>query len=468
MKKETATALFFIRMFSSIGFAILFSSLTLYLIKNLHFSNTFAVSMMGVFLALHYSLSLVTGLITGRWISYINALILGIAMQMLSLILIYHADGSLLFWGCGLFLSGSMVSMTAINMMITERFEAKEQGRERVFLWNYAGQNLGNILGFSIAGYFQILNNFSNIMYSAIGLMAIALLLGLYFRKNLSDIHTSYTTLKRNDKFFNTIKLLVIVALITFISSKALYYSVTSSEALFVILGLAFILLIGYNFFNTQIRKRAIIFGVLALSYLVFWSLYFLIPTGLTLFVNYSTTSKLFGFLIPPAWLLGINGFLIIFGAPVLASLFKRLSQKREFTAVHKFSAGLSFMAIAFALPVCGIILAHFGLVNLLWVAAAYVFLTFSELFIAPIGLATVGEYVDRKNQNIMSGLCLSIVGFGGLISSKLSNLVTITKAEVHHTNHQFFMVFLLLAIVAIVCSCGLYSFKALYLRPAK
>ena len=61
------TPLYFIQIFSTFSFAILYSSLTLYLTKELELSNTAANGIVGLFLAFNYILHLIGGLIGGRF-----------------------------------------------------------------------------------------------------------------------------------------------------------------------------------------------------------------------------------------------------------------------------------------------------------------------------------------------------------------------------------------------------------------
>lgn len=460
MKKEVATSLFFIRVFSSIGFGLLYSSLALYLIKNLHLSESFAMAFTGIFIALHYSLATLSGIVLGRWISYINALILGNLLQMLSLPLIYEYH-SMLFWGCSLFLLGSLSSSAAINMIITERFEPKDQRRERIFMWNYAGMNLGNILGFSIAGYFQLLNDFKNVSHIAIGLMLISFILCLVYKKKLADIHSDYTNCTTRIKRVNFLKLLGCLILLGILIKSVLFYSIETSTILIIVLTIAFIGFLTFNFIRAQDKTDALIFIALAISYLLFWSLYFLIPTGLTIFVSYNTSGHLFGFVTPPAWLPNINSIIIIVGAPLIGLLFKKLDA-HGWTPIHKFIVGLLYLSIAFIPLDVGIFLSHLQLVNLAWVALCYVLLSLSELFIAPVGFASVGQYVDRKLQSLMTGLWIGILGFGGLIASKLSSVITITGSSLHQSNKQFLILFTGLFLFSIVCCGLLYLFKVL------
>jgi len=467
MKRDVAVSLFFIRIFSSIGFGFLYSSLALFLIKNLHYSEPFALAFTGIFIALHYSLSILSGLILGRWISYINALIFGTLLQILSLPLIY-AYPTALFWGGSIFLLGSLSSSAAMNMVITERFEPQDQRRERIFMWNYAGMNLGNILGFSIAGYFQLLNNFKDASGIAIALMLISVIICILFRSKLCDIHSEYARYAPRTKTINFFKLLGCIVIFGVVIKEVLFYSIQTSWLLIVCLTIAFLAFLIFNFIKSQDKKNALIFIALAVSYLLFWSLYFLIPTGLTIFINYNTSGSLFGVQTPPAWLPNINSILIIFGAPLIGLLFKKMDAKYGWTPVHKFIVGLFYLAIAFLPLDAGILLAHLQLVNLAWVALTYVLLSMSELFIGPVGFAAVGQYVDRNLQSSMTGLWIGILGFGGLIASKLSSLIVITGHDLHQSNRQFLVLFMWLFLFSMLSCIGLYCFKVFSAARAK
>jgi POT family proton-dependent oligopeptide transporter len=416
-----------------------------------------AITIVGLFIALHYVLAIINGLIVGRWISYINALIVGIILQALSILIVYKG-GSSFYWGCALFLAGSLPSSSSINMIITERFGPHDTARERVFMWNYSAMNLGNIIGYTIAGYFQILNNFHQISYINISLMFVALILSILYKKHLGDIHSNYTNLNSRMRLIGFIKFTLVILILTVVIKEILFYSKLSDYLIIGMVSLSLIFFLIYNCRNGN--KHGIIFITLAMSYLLFWALYFMIPTGLTLFANYSTNGKILGYLVPPAWLQNINSSLIILGAPLLALFFKIFDKKHHWTAISKFCCGLLLMAISFLFLIVGIIIAKFQLVNLIWLMLTYTFLTFSELFIAPVGFAAVGKYVSRQNQGIMTGIWMSILGLGGLLASQLSNTVKISGTNIIQMNEQFFKLFTLLFGVVVIFSIFLYFFN--------
>ena len=90
---EGTAALFFIQIFSTLGFAVLYSTLVLYATRHLHFSAKAASAIMGVFGAFNYGLHLFGGYLGGRFLSNRNLFVGGMVLQVL---------------GCGSIALGSM------------------------------------------------------------------------------------------------------------------------------------------------------------------------------------------------------------------------------------------------------------------------------------------------------------------------------------------------------------------------
>ena len=148
---DGAGVLFFIQIFATLGFAVLYSTLVLYATQHLHFSAKDATTMMGVFGAFNYGLHLFGGYLGGRFLSNRTLFVGGMLLQVLGCACIAGGTVALLYLGLALFLTGSGLNVTCINMMLTQRFKPDDVRREAAFLWNYAGMNVGFFVGFSVA-----------------------------------------------------------------------------------------------------------------------------------------------------------------------------------------------------------------------------------------------------------------------------------------------------------------------------
>src|SRR5215471_1857599 len=144
---EGTVALFFIQIFSTLGFAVLYSTLVIYATKHLGLGVKLATTLMGVFGAFNFGLHLFGGYLGGRFLSNRNLFIGGMMLQVLGCGCIAEGSEALMYWGLALFLTGSGLNVTCINMMLTQRYAPQDNRREAAFLWNYAGMNIGFFVG---------------------------------------------------------------------------------------------------------------------------------------------------------------------------------------------------------------------------------------------------------------------------------------------------------------------------------
>ena len=133
---EGAGVLFFIQIFATLGFAVLYSTLVLYATKHLHFATADATTMMGVFGAFNYGLHLFGGYLGGRFLSNRALFVGGMVLQVLGCACIAAGTVAALYLGLALFLTGSGLNVTCVNMMLTQRFAPDDERRESAFLWN--------------------------------------------------------------------------------------------------------------------------------------------------------------------------------------------------------------------------------------------------------------------------------------------------------------------------------------------
>src|SRR5262249_7481695 len=90
---EGTAALFFIQIFATLGFAVLYSTLVLYATKHLRLGVKEATTLMGVFGAFNYGLDLFGGYLGGRFLSNRNLFVgsMGVTGDRLRVHRVRHA-----------------------------------------------------------------------------------------------------------------------------------------------------------------------------------------------------------------------------------------------------------------------------------------------------------------------------------------------------------------------------------------
>lgn len=466
-----AGALFFIQIFSTLSFSVLYSTLVLYMTKQLGLDKTTANSITGVFLAFNYGLHLLGGYFGGRLLSNRALFAWGMFAQVLGCFLISIPSTQALYWGLGAFLTGSGLNVTCINCMLTQRFKPEDKKREAAFLWNYSGMNIGFFIGFSISGYFQLQANYHQLfILSSMGnLMALLIMFANW--KGLKDISTPLTQKTRHQQaMMSLLGVAVVIAMIPmmkFFVQRSHFGNNLVMIAAILMFSLLFVLALQQT--NELAKRKMFAYLILALASMVFWTLYQIAPMGLTLFIKHNVNTELFGLQIAPQWVQNINTLVIVIGGPLLSFWFQSLRKKGVNMSIpRQFAIALLLIGVGFAVLPIGIHYANAeGLTHFNWVILSYIFQSIGELFISPIGYAMVGQLAPTHLQGIMMGAWMMVTGVAATMSQYFSN-VMVGPTELSDplvSNSSYSHTFAFLGWGAIACSLLLFLMVPIIMR---
>ena len=425
---EGTAVLFFIQIFSTLGFAVLYSTLVLYATKHLQLSVKMATALMGVFGAFNYGLHLFGGYLGGRFMSNRNLFVGGMALQVIGCGCIAGGTLALFYLGLAFFLTGSGLNVTCINMMLTQRFTPEDPRREGAFLWNYAGMNVGFFVGFSVAGYFQATESYSSLFIFATVGNFVAIVLALLSWKTVADRNTPL--LEAKPKQFR-LRLLagigIVIGLIPIVWFMLQQHGSTEM-ILKGICGAVALMLIYLTLRHPDRREKRNMtaYLILTLGSLAFWSLYQMAPSGLTLFAVHNVDLTIGSVEIQPQWIQNINTVVIFVGGPLLASFFPRLRAAGWRIDIPKqFATSLILMAVAFLILPLGIKLAGGdGKSAFVWLFLSYVLQSLGELLIMPIGYAMIGKLAPKQYQGVMMGSWMLVTGLASLFAGDFSGMI--------------------------------------------
>lgn len=440
-------AIYFIQLFSTCSFAVLFASLVLYMRQKLGLPGTVANTLTGVYFAYNFALHLLSGFIGGRLFSYRGLITIGIIFQLIGCLFLSHPTMNALYYGLTGMLMGTGTIVTCINMSLSQLFKSDDPRREAIFFWNYSGMNIGFVLGFSLVGYFQMSVNYSELFIASALINIVAgFCLAINWR-TMKDKHTIYAERSLSEKRRSRLLGLLVIAIMLPSLHYLLQHARLSDNIVltFAVFMYGWIL---YQAFRHQGRKRnnLLAFFLLLCAALMFFIIYQLAPMGMTLFAQYNVNRHVMGIDIMPGWIQNINSVTIIIGGPLLAMFFKRLRKKgRRITVAHQYAAGLIFCTIGLFFIPWGIKDAsHAGYVAFSWLFFYCIFQAIAELCISPVGYSMVGLLVPKRLQSVTMGTVLLNTGVAAVLASKFSNLALGTSKS-HNpliTNQSFSHVF--------------------------
>lgn len=409
---------------TTFSFAILFSSLSLYLTKKIGLSQTESNGVVGFFLAANFILHFIAGYIGDRLLS--NRLLFAISIIIQTLgVMVLNSTDSLVYLGLSLFLIGCGLGSTCINCLITQQFESHEdQLREKAFFHNYSAMNIGFLSGYVLSGIIDITDNYERLfeMSNLINVITVFFIIKSWKYFAEKSVETKQD-IKQGKLGIICIVLIIPILFIGF-------YHSWLANCLILFIGttaLIYVALLGHHLKNKIERSRIYSFLFLTVASIIFWMLYFVGPMGVSQFLKYNVSIYIGSYYIPPQWIMNLNSIFVIVGSPVMLICFDRLRKKNITISVSKqFVFSLLFIALSFLMLAIGILDSSTeGLTSMSWVVAHYIFQSIGELLIAPVGFAMIGHLAPEKLQGLMMGIWMMVSGISATLSHYFSNLMT-------------------------------------------
>jgi POT family proton-dependent oligopeptide transporter len=383
---------------------------------------------MGVFGAFNYGLHLFGGYLGGRFLSNRNLFVGGMAMQVIGCAMMSTGVETMVYWGLAMFLTGSGLNVTCLNMMLTQRFAPDDTRRESAFLWNYAGMNVGFFMGFSGAGYFQQSLDYSNMfVFASLGNL-VSIALAAFNWKTLADRDTPLLDASKTQfKQRFLVGLGILVGLVPVIQIL-LHVPGITGHLVEIVSALVLAALIYLTLRHPDVREKNNMWAYLILTVgsLVFWSLYQMAPSGLALFADRNVDLMVMGTQITPQWIQNINTVVVAVGGPLMALLFTHLRNRGwQIDVPKQFAISLLLMGAGFLLLPLGISMADAqGQSAFVWLFLSYVLQSIGELLISPVGYAMIGKLAPRQFQGVMMGSWMMVTGLASVFAGRFSGMI--------------------------------------------
>jgi len=405
------------------SYAVLFSSLSLFMTRVIAESQVVANAYVGLFIALNFALHLIAGYMGGRYVSNRVLLLISCIFQIAGIYLLSFSAAWSLEYGLSLFLLGCGFNTTCLKCILTQQVLLDENKREMIFFINYSVMNIGFFLGFFAGGYFDLRLNYDQLFH----VCNIFNLLALVF---LAIGWRSYKDRTMSLKKYSWLSQFLIVITVFSILMYCMvlgFHHPSISNYLVIVFGL---LALGYFIYQIQFlaldkeKKQLKAFLILTIASIVFWTLFYVGPMGVTHFLKNNVDNIILGQIVPPQWYMNLNSIFVVFGSPLLAILFKKIRiEGVELNISQQFSGALIFIALSFLVLSFGIKRADvFGYVSSFWIVTHFLFQALGEILIAPVGYAMIGKLAPKDMQGVMMGFWMLASGIAAAFSHYFSN----------------------------------------------
>lgn len=458
---------FGLQLLGMIGFTMIYALVVLYCTNQLGFSDHNAYAISASFNALAFAMSVPGGLIAEKYLGFKSATVLSFILCLVGLSVIALHSTMALYIGLGIFIMGTGMTVPCLYVLLGYLYKDDQVLiREQGFTLSYIGMNAGSFMASVFSG--SISQHFGYGFAFALGASASVIMLPL-FLKNQHLFEHGENFHAPNQHAWN--KGVILSTLSCFATATLVYYA-NACNALVIIVGcacIAYIIKLAMAY-DAKSKAKLIVFIILTVISIMFWTLYSLSPSALTIFTERNVDRHLFGSLIPTADFTSLNPFFIITLGPMTGLIFGYLKTKNiELSLPIKFAIGTALMGFGYLILVPGI---HFssstGMTALIWLVLSYFLQTAGELLVGPVGYAMVGLLTPKDQQGFMMGFWQLACGISGALSEYLANATVpsqhssnplITNPSYAHAFFYFGAATLAVAVITFVISPKLQQY---------
>lgn len=408
--------LFAVEMWERFSYYGMRALLVLFLVNGLRWDDANAYQLYGTYTGLVYLTPLVGGWLADNVLGTRRALVVGGVLIAAGHFTLAFEGMAMFYTGLGLVIAGTGFFKSNVSTMVGQLYKEGDPRRDAGFTLFYMGINLGGFLGPLVCGYLAASARFGwHWGFAAAGVGMVAGLIAYQLRKDkyLPGIGLPPTREQLAERRA--------AAQSTGSGVMEWWHGPLGAAVGFTILmltvgwslmGAAFALIIGGSFGIALLGsrgddlKRVIALIIVVFFVVFFWMAFEQAGSSMNIFADRHTDRTIGGFEIPTGWFQSVNSFFILLFAPVFAGLWQMLQAKgKEPSTAMKMVLGLALLGIGFVWLVLGGKGADSGAkVAPTFLVFAYLFHTWGELCLSPVGLSYVTKVAPVRFASLMMG----------------------------------------------------------------
>lgn len=387
-----------------------------------------AAMIYGLYMSSVYLLSLPGGWIADRLLGARRSVLYGGILISAGAFCLLSPSLTAFYLGLLIIVLGTGLLKPNVSTIVGMLYPPGDHRRDAGFSIFYMGINLGAVLASLICGWVgQKVNWHLGLALGGVGMLLAVVqfaLQGKYLGNAGNEVTHSQGA--RRNALIAIIGGCAAVALL-FAVLRAAHIDITPSlinDAFGVgLLGLSVVMFAWLIFgpgWSPIERKRFVAILVLFIASSLFWAAYEQAGSTMSLFAEHSTRKDILGFNYPASWFQSLNSFFIIAFAPAFAWLWIKLG-RRDPSSPAKFALGLFLIGLGFVVLVPAAFLAQNGQVSSLWLTASYLFQTFGELSLSPVGLSAMTKLAPARVVSLMMGIWFVTISVGEYVGGRLA-----------------------------------------------
>lgn len=398
-----------------------------------------ATAIYGIYTALVYLVALPGGWVADRLLGAQKSVFYGGIVIMCGHFVLAIPSANAFFLGLLLVVLGTALLKPNASAVVGELYAPGDPRRDSGFSIFYMGINLGGVMGPLICGTLAQSPNFGwHYGFAAAGVGMLFGVVQFYFTCHhlgeaglhpYSSGDDARDAASRRSGWRLVAGSMVALALFVGLAmsgSISLDPSTIARNSTAAIVGVtvaffAYVLLLGK--LTVEEKKRVWVFIVLIMGSAMFWSGFEQAGSSLNIFADRYTQLEFAGITLLSTWFQSVNSTFIILFAPVFAWLWIALAKRNlDPSTPAKFGIGLLLLAFGFFMMViASSSVVDGGKALPVWLILTYMFHTFGELALSPVGLSATTKLAPRKFAGQMMGMWFVSISLGNLVAGQIA-----------------------------------------------
>jgi POT family proton-dependent oligopeptide transporter len=398
-----------------------------------------ATAIYGIYTAAVYLVALPGGWIADRLMGAQRAVFVGGIIIMSGHFVLAVPTVYTFFFGLLLVVLGTGLLKPNVSAVVGELYGPDDARRDGGFTIFYMGINVGAFLGPLICGTLGQSPQFGwHYGFAAAG---VGMLFGViqfwktrhYLGK--AGLHPASTgdperdaEKRRKGWIAVTIAMIAVAVVVVLGFAGALTFDpvriAQQTTALIVVMALAyFAYVLLFGGLDSIEKKRVVVIIALFFGAAMFWSGFEQAGSSLNIFADRYTILEVGSFSIPSTWFQSLNAAFIVMFAPVYAWMWVALAKRNLNPSTPlKFGFGLIGLAVGFLVMV--------GAANVVaagdkafpsWLLFTYLFHTFGELALSPVGLSATTKLAPKRYVGQMMGIWFLGAALGNVVAGLIA-----------------------------------------------
>lgn len=399
--------------------------ISLYFTRKLGISEKETIFLMGSMFAFTYGFVWVGGYLGDKVLGAKRSVVLGSIILAISYCSFSFASHSTIYYTLAGIIIGNAIFKANPSSLISKMFEKGDSRLDGAMTLYYMAINIGSLFSMSIT---PIISEVWGYKY-AFTVCGIGLITGLVaFFLFYGKMKTLYTD--AGSKPLNKTKLVytlagALVALLIIANILPNTKLCISLTAIVVIIATTYFLYIAFSSSSYE-RNRMLVALVLIIQAIIFFALYFQMPTTLTFFAVHNVEMTIFGWDVPAAQYQMLNPFWIVLLSPVLTVVYRKIDSSHA----SKFCFGMAMMLVSYATLYITKYFAVNGMVSGWWLVASYATSSLGELLISGLGLAMVAELCPAAFSGFVMGFWFISSMIASYLASYIGSFIAVPEGD--------------------------------------